>query len=68
MRSQTIAGRNDMGWYPVNSMTLVRDSNTREIIVTWHDDVIGKQEQRFTWEQKDEALEFARKQFNSLAM
>jgi len=57
-----------MGWYPVNSMTLVRDSNTREIIVTWHDDVIGKQEQRFTWEQKDEALEFARKQFNSLAM
>jgi len=57
-----------MGWYPVNSMSLKRDSDTREIIITWHDDVTGDHEKRFTWEQKKEALEFATKEFNSVAM
>ena len=49
-------------------MAIIRDSNTREIIVNWRDDVTGDHQKRFTWEQKKEALEFAAKEFNSLAM
>lgn len=57
-----------MGWYPVNQMSLTRDSETREIVVKWTDAMLGEQEKRFTWEQKEEALEFASKEFNQLAM
>ena len=57
-----------MGFTPVNKMSLVRDFNTREIIVTWTDDITGEHEKRFAFEQKQEALEFAAKEFNSLAM
>lgn len=57
-----------MGWTPVNKLSLTRDFNTREIIVVWTDDVTGEQEKRFKFEEKREALEFAAREFNSLAM
>lgn len=59
---------NNMGWTPVNKMSLARDFKSREIIVTWHDDVTGEHEQRFSFEQKKEALEFAAVEFNQQAM
>jgi hypothetical protein len=57
-----------MGWYPVNKMTLVRDSDTREIIVSWNDSMLGDREKRFTWEEQEKALDLAKKEFNSLCM
>lgn len=57
-----------MGWTPVNKITIVRDFETREIIVSWHDDQLGDKEQRFKFEEKDKAMEFATKEFNQLCM
>lgn len=57
-----------MGFTPVNQMGLQRDFNRREIIITWRDDVTGDHEKRFPFEQKAEALEFAAREFNQLAM
>jgi hypothetical protein len=57
-----------MGWTPVNKMSLTRDFKTREIIITWHDDVTGEHEKKFEFNQKKEALQFAAETFNALAM
>ena len=57
-----------MGWNPVNKMTLTRDSKTREVIVSWHDDVTGDHERRFSFEKEKDALEFAAREFNQVAM
>lgn len=60
-----------MGWYPVNSVEIKRVSDgdgKREIVITWTNDVTGKQEKRFEWEEKEKAVEFASKEFNQLAM
>jgi hypothetical protein len=57
-----------MGFYPVNRVGVVREYNPREIVVTWHDDVTGDHEKRFSFEEHKEALEFAIRQFEQLAM
>lgn len=58
-----------MGWTPVNTVTITREFNpTRQIVVTWIDDITGKQVKHFTFEQSKEAFEFAAKEFSSLAM
>lgn len=57
-----------MGWTPVNKMAITRDFKTREIVITWHDEILGDKEKRFTFEQKKEAFEFAAREFNSPAM
>lgn len=57
-----------MGWTPVNKMVLIRDFETREIVVSWVDDVTGDHEKRFPFDQKKEALEFSANEFNQLAM
>lgn len=60
--------KGNMGFTPVDEMSLSRDYKTREIIISWTDTITGKHEKRFTFEQKKEALEFAAKEFNQLAM
>ena len=58
-----------MGYFPVNQVIITRVYEPkREIVVIWHDGILGILEKRFTFEQKKEALEFAAKEFNSLAM
>lgn len=57
-----------MGWTPVNTLQIKRDFKTRQIIITWHDDVLGDKEERFTFEQKKEVIEFVDKTFNELCM
>lgn len=49
-------------------MVLIRDFETREIVVSWVDDVTGDHEKRFPFDQKKEALEFSANEFNQLAM
>ena len=57
-----------MGWTPVNKISLERDFKTREIIIKWHDDMLGDKEKRFPFEQKKEAMEFVAHEFNNLCM
>lgn len=57
-----------MGYTPVDQITLIRDYKTREIVVSWVDGITGNHEKRFGFEQNKEALEFAAREFNQLAM
>lgn len=57
-----------MGFTPVNEMQIKRDLKTRKIIITWHNDIIGKQEKEFSFEEKKEALVFAAKEFNQFCI
>jgi hypothetical protein len=57
-----------MGWYPVSEIKIIRNYTPREIIVTWTDAILGAKEKRFAFDQEKEAMEFATKEFNLLAM
>jgi hypothetical protein len=57
-----------MGWTPVDEMSLRRDYDSREIVISWKDAVCGKLEKRFPFDDKGKALDFAKKEFNQLAM
>lgn len=57
-----------MGFTTVNTLTVRRDFDTREIVVEWHDDITGDQVKRFPLEKEKEALEFVVDQFQTLAM
>lgn len=39
-----------MGWYSVDEITIKRDYETREIIVSWRDAVTGDEEERFPFD------------------
>ena len=58
-----------MGWTPVNQITIERIFEpARQIVVSWKDEVLGKQEKRFTFEEADEALKLVAQEFKQLLM
>ena len=57
-----------MGFTPINKVTVVRNFNPREIIVTWIDDVTGEHEKKFDFHDESEAFLFAASKFKQLAM
>ena len=57
-----------MGIHHVNKVQIIRNYNPREIIVSWHDDILGFNIQKFTWDQLSQATKFASDKFEELSM
>lgn len=57
-----------MGIYHINKVQIIRNYNPREIVVSWHDGILGFNIRKFTFEQSSEALKFASEKFSELSM
>lgn len=58
-----------MGYYAINSATIWRDYDTREIIAeVFHDDQISIERQHFKWDELDEAVAWIAEKMTQLSM